>query len=85
MDFINEQDAGGVLDLFDYLLEAFFELAAIHRPRHQRPDIERQHPFVEQQLWHVAFHDALRQALDDRRFADAWFADESRVVLGAPT
>ena len=28
--------------------------------------------------------DALRQAFDDRRFADARFADEHRIVLAAP-
>ena len=32
---------------------------------------------------HVAGHDALGQALHDRGLADAGFADEHRVVLGA--
>ena len=32
---------------------------------------------------HVAFDDALRQALDDGRLADARLADQHRVVLGA--
>ena len=33
---------------------------------------------------HVAVDDALGQAFDDRRLADAWFADQHRIVLGAP-
>src|SRR5262249_58960235 len=32
----------------------------------------------------AARHDALGQALDDRRLADAGLADQYRVVLGAP-
>ena len=37
-----------------------------------------------QVLRHVAGDDLLRQALDDRRLADAGLADDHRVVLGAP-
>ncbi len=33
---------------------------------------------------HVAFDDAVGQALDDGRLADAGLADEDGVVLGAP-
>ncbi len=36
-----------------------------------------------QRLRHVAVDDAQRQTLDDRRLADAGFADQHRVVLGA--
>ena len=32
---------------------------------------------------HVAVDDAQRQALDDRRLADAGLADQHRIVLGA--
>ena len=35
-------------------------------------------------LRHVAVDDAQRQALDDRRLADAGLADQHRIVLGAP-
>ena len=37
-----------------------------------------------QRLGHVAGDDALGQALDDGRLADARLADQGRVVLGAP-
>ena len=33
---------------------------------------------------HVAAHDALREAFDDGRLADARLADQHRIVLGAP-
>jgi hypothetical protein len=36
------------------------------------------------EVGHLAGDDALRQALDDRRLADARLADQHRVVLGAP-
>ena len=38
---------------------------------------------VLQHLRHVAFDDLARQALGDRRLADAGLADIERVVLGA--
>ena len=37
-----------------------------------------------ERLGHFAVDDALRQAFDDRRLADAGLADQHRVVLGAP-
>ncbi len=40
-------------------------------------------PLVLERLGHVAAHDALGDALDDGRLADARLADEHRVVLGA--
>jgi hypothetical protein len=38
---------------------------------------------LSERLGHVAHGDALRDALDDRRLADARVADEHGVVLGA--
>ena len=38
---------------------------------------------VLERIGHVAVHDALRQALDDRRLADAGLPDQHGVVLGA--
>ena len=37
-----------------------------------------------ERIGHLAVDDALRQAFDDRRLADARLADQHRVVLGAP-
>ena len=45
--------------------------------------VEGDDALVLQALGHVAAHDALGQALDDRGLADAGLADEHRVVLGA--
>ena len=39
---------------------------------------------VEKALRHVALDDAQRQALGDRRLADAGFTDQDGVVLGPP-
>ena len=41
-------------------------------------------PLVAQALGHVALDDAVGEALDDGRLADAGLADEHRVVLRAP-
>jgi len=81
---VYEEDGIGIGDLFDDLLQALFELAAVHRAGHQRADIQHQDALVHQRLRHIAVDDALRQPLDDGRLADPRLADEGRVVLGAP-
>ena len=83
VQLVDEQDrVVGVAQLLDDLLEALLELAAVLRAGDERADVERQHPLVEQDVRHVAGDDALRQALGDRRLADAGLADQGRVVLG---
>ena len=85
VQLVDEQDAvAGVLDLFDDLLEALLELAAVLGARDERADVERQQALAHQRLGHVARGDALGEALDDGRLADARLADQRRVVLGAP-
>ena len=64
-------------------LQPLFELAAIFRARDQRAHVERQQLLVLQAFRHVAVDDAQRQALRDRRLADAGLADQHRIVLGA--
>ena len=75
--------AGRVLDLVEDGLQALLELAAVLRAGEQRADVQRDDAPVAQRLGHVAGLDALGEALDDGRLADAGLADEHRVVLGA--
>ena len=63
--------------------QAFLEFAAELGAGNQRAHVERQHALVFQTFGHLAVDDTLRQALDDRGFADAGLADQYRVVLGA--
>ena len=65
-------------------LQPLLELAAILRAGDQRAHVEGEQPLVLQALRHVAVDDAQRQALGDRRLADAGLADQHRIVLGAP-
>ena len=51
-------------------------------PGHHRAQVERDQPLAAQRLGHVAGHDPLGQALDDRGLADPGLADQDRVVLG---
>ena len=69
--------------LGEHRLQPLLELAAIFRAGDQRAHVERQQLLVLQAFRHVAVDDAERQALDDRRLADARLADQHRVVLGA--
>ena len=83
--FVDEEDdaAGGGRHFGQDRLQAFLELAAIFRAGDQRAHVERHQLFVFERFRHVAVDDAQRQAFDDRRLADAGFADEHGVVLGA--
>ena len=74
----------GVLDLLQHGLQALLELAAVLRAGQQRADVQRDDAAVAQRLGDVAGDDALGEALDDRRLADAGLADEHGVVLRAP-
>ena len=60
VQLVKEQNdlALGLLDLAQYRLEPFFELAAILRAGNQRAQIEGNHPLVLQTLGHVALNDA---------------------------
>ncbi len=85
VQLVDERDdlAGRVLDVVEHGLEAFLEFAAVLRPGDHRTEVQRDDGLVAQALRHVACHDALGQALDDRGLADAGLTDQHRVVLGA--
>src|SRR5439155_14085363 len=79
---VDEQDdVVRVPQLFDDLLEALLELAAILRAGDERADVQREDALALQRLGHVALHDAVRETLRDGGLADAGLADERGVVL----
>ena len=82
---VDEQDdvAAGA-DLLEHLLQALFEVTAIPGASHQRAQVQRVELLVLERLGHLALDDVLREPFDDGGLADAGFADEHRVVLGAP-
>jgi hypothetical protein len=82
---VDEQDdrAFGRRHLLKHGLEPLLELATVFGARNQGTHVERQQLLVFQAFRHVAIEDAQRQALDDRGLADAGFADQHRIVLGA--
>ena len=86
VQLVDEEDdaAVGRGDLLEHGLEALLELAAVLRAGQQRPQVERPDAAALEALGHVARDDALRQALDNRRLANARLPDQDRVVLGAP-
>ena len=85
VQFVDEQDHIAVRagDFLQDGLQALLEFAPVLRAGDQRAHVERDQAFVSQGFGHVALHDADRQPLDDGRLADAGFADQDRVVLGA--
>ena len=82
VDLVDEEDdvAPGA-DLLEHLLQPLLEVTAVAAARHQRAEVERVELLARQRLGDLVGHDALGQALDDRRLADAGLADEDRVVL----
>ena len=84
VQLVDEEDAAGLLDLADDLLEPLLELATILGARYQRTDIERDQPLVLQLLWYIARDDSLRQSLDNRGLANPGLPDQRRIVLRPP-
>ena len=85
VQLVDEQDdVAAALDLLEDLLEALLEVAAVAAAGHQRPEIEGVELLVLDGGGHVVGGDALGETLHDGGLADAGFADEHRVVLGAP-
>ena len=85
MQLVDEQNdfAGGILHFLQHRLEALLELAAELGAGDQRAHVQRdESPFLES-FGDILGDDALCQAFDDGRLADAGLADEHRVVLGA--
>jgi len=73
--------AAGVPDLLEDGLQALLELAAVLRAGQQRADVQRDHAPIAERLGHVAFDDALGEALDDRRLADTGLADSTGLFF----
>ena len=86
MQLVDEQNdrSGGRINFGQHRFQPLFEFTAKLGPGDQRAEVENQQALVTQAVGHVAVDDALGQAFDDRRLADPRFADQHRVVLGAP-
>ena len=86
VDLVDEDDGLPLVlgDFLQHALQPLLELAAEFRAGEQQRHVEHEHALVLQRIGHLAGDDALRQAFDDRRLADAGLADQHRVVLGAP-
>ena len=85
VQLVDEQDdVLGAAHLVHHRLDALLELAAVLRARHHAGEVEHHQALLVQQVRDLLRDDALRQALDDGRLADARLAQQHRVVLGAP-
>ena len=86
MHLVDEDDGAALVrrDVLQHRLETLLEFAAIFGAGEQRRHVERQHALVFQCFRHFTVDDALRQTFDNRRLADPRFADQHRIVLGAP-
>ena len=79
---VDEQDdVTRVLHLFDTLLQAVLELAAILAARHKRRHVKREQALVAQKVGYLVRDDKLREPFHDGGFAHTRLTDEQRVVL----
>src|SRR5205823_5374189 len=86
MQLIDEDNVLRIVDQFAHdLLQSLLELTAVFRAGHNQANVERENSFVFEERRNFAAHDALGQTFDDGSLADAWFADEDRIVLSAAT
>jgi hypothetical protein len=69
--------------LVDDAGEPLLEVAAVPGARDHPGEVQRDHAHILELVGHVAVGHALRDALDDRRLADARVTDQHRVVLRA--
>src|SRR6201997_3241945 len=60
-----------------------FELATIFCPGYHEREIERDDPFIAQQLRHLASPDFLSQSFDDGGLSNPCFTEQHWVVFGA--
>ena len=83
VDFVDEQDDASRrgLDFIQDRFESLFEFTAILGASHERRHIEGEDGAVLESFGHIAAHDAVGQAFDDRRLPHAGFADQHGIVL----
>ena len=86
VQFVDEQDDLPVrlFNILEHCFQAVFELPTILSAGQHGAEVERDHSLVAQQFRHIAGENAPRQSFHDGRLANARFANEHRIVLGAP-
>src|SRR5215467_4067599 len=86
MQLVNKQDhILGTANFVHYSFDAFLELATIFCSSHHQGQIKRDDALVTQQFRNVPIGDLLCESFSDRCFSDSCFANQHRVILGAPT
>ena len=84
VELVDKDDGVLILhQLFHDGLEALFELAAVLGAGDDEREIEGKDTFVGEEAGHFAVGDALGEAFDDGRLADAGFADQNWIIFGA--
>ena len=69
--------------LFHDGLQALFELTAILCSGNDEREIQTKHALIGEKARHFSVGNALGKAFDDGRLADAWLADEHRIIFCA--
>ncbi len=82
VNFVDEKNnVAFVGHVVDNLRETRLEISAIHGACDERGHVEAQHAVRRNSVGDVALGDAFRETFDDRRFSDAGFAYEQRIVF----
>ena len=85
MDLIDEDnDVPACADLFEDLLEAFFEVTTVARASDERTHVEAVNLLVLDGFRNITMNDGLCEPLNDGGLTNAGLTNQNRVVLGAP-
>src|SRR5205814_7427663 len=86
VQFIDEQHnlSTGIRDFLEDGLQAIFKLAPVFGSSQHRAQVERHDFLILEDLRNIARDNTSRQAFDNGGLADSRFANQYRVILGAP-
>src|SRR6185436_1859236 len=84
VQLVDEQnDVLGAADFVHDRLDALFKLPAVFGAGNHQSQVEGDDTFFAQQFGNVSFGNFLGQSFDNGRLANAGFAEQNGVVLGA--
>ena len=84
MQFVNEQNnIFGAPNFVHHRFNAFFKLSAIFCAGNHQRQVQRDDTLGQQNFWHIALDDFLREAFDDGGFTNARFAEQNRIIFRA--
>ena len=82
MDLIHEEDDLAIfLHFIDHAFHALFKITTVFRTCNHCRKIQGKDPLSGNRSYDLACHDLLRQSFSNTRLTNAWFSDQTWIVL----